>query len=164
MNEKAWIKTLDRAWIVFHDYETTICHRNIENRHCLILTDTHWKLHLQWNSVITNSSWQAIFVRYNRVNFNTQMTKLALRSVRYNQAFVNNRVRYIRASLYFVKVTSFVYSNEKIGFKIYHNGVFVTTEIVITEFHCIMLIWRHGIRHFTLNFGYVTSSVKANAT
>ncbi len=51
---------------------------------------------IQWNSVITNHSGPAIFVRYNRVNLCSKMTNLPKKSVRYNRVFVNNRVCYNR--------------------------------------------------------------------
>jgi hypothetical protein len=44
--------------------------------------------HLQSNSVITNSSGPAIFVRYNRAHLCTKMTNLPEDSVRYNRVFV----------------------------------------------------------------------------
>ncbi len=43
---------------------------------------------IQSNSVITNSSGPDIFVRYNLVNLCTNVTNLALKSVRYNRVFV----------------------------------------------------------------------------
>ncbi len=60
----------------------------------------------QSNLVITISLGPAIFVRYNRVNLCTKMTNLPQKSVRYNQMFVNNRVRYNRVSLYYKTKTS----------------------------------------------------------
>ncbi len=42
---------------------------------------------VQWNSIITNSSGPAIFVRYNRVHLCTNDTNLALKSVRYKRVF-----------------------------------------------------------------------------
>ncbi len=62
---------------------------------------------VQSNSVIKNSSEPAIFVRYNQVNLCTKMTNLTLKCVRYNRVFVNNRVRYNRASLHII-VNSFL--------------------------------------------------------
>jgi hypothetical protein len=55
---------------------------------------------VQSNSVITNSSGPAIFVRYNRVDLCNKMTSSTSKTVRYNYVLVNNRVRYNRVSLY----------------------------------------------------------------
>ncbi len=60
----------------------------------------HFK-RLQSNSVKTNSSGPAIFVRYNRVILCIKMSNMTLKCVCYNRVFVNNRVRYNRVWLYF---------------------------------------------------------------
>ncbi len=57
------------------------------------------KILVQSNSVITNCSGPAIFVRFNRVNLCSKMTNMSLKYVRYKRVFVNNRVRYNRVSL-----------------------------------------------------------------
>ncbi len=57
----------------------------------------------KWNAVKNGYNAQlvpAIFVRYNRVNLCSKMTHLPLKSVRYNQVFVNNQVLYNRVPLY----------------------------------------------------------------
>ncbi len=74
----------------------------MKNKECFMFKYSQSRLHddlygilrVQSNSVITNSSGPAIFVRYNRVHLCTEMTNFTLKFVRYN------RVRYNRVSLY----------------------------------------------------------------
>jgi hypothetical protein len=55
--------------------------------------------------------WTGLFIRYNHVNFCAKMIDLTLNAVRYNQVFVNKRVRYSRVSLY-IFCTSFFIQNK----------------------------------------------------
>ncbi len=55
---------------------------------------------VQSNLVLTYSSGQAIFARYNRVNLCPKMTNLTLKPVGSNRVFVNNQIRHNRVSLW----------------------------------------------------------------
>ncbi len=72
---------------------------------------------LQSNSAIMNSWGTTIFVHYIKVDLWFKMTNLTWKSIRFNRKFINNRVRYNQASLYYFSFVFICWSWEKV-FKI----------------------------------------------
>jgi hypothetical protein len=92
-------------WMIFIKQFRDLCNKRLVVQLSIDVSVIHS------NSVITNSSGSAIFVRYNRDTLCTKVTNLTLKYVRSNQVFVDN----------FLVITELV-----------------ITEFVISEFQCIL--------------------------